>query len=160
MLTRFTICLQQAEETKRTELSIEGDRKHYLDAAIVRIMKAKKTVAHQKLITETIDSVKSHFAPEVRTIKERIEQLIEQEYMRRDDEQDNVYVYVAWIKAKQRKHNKIIIYKIYVKMLNNFWESIQFRRARTYQVPRRTILICFEDEALRHKTELNTTGNG
>ena len=58
-------------------------------------MKAKKTMTHQKLIPETIESVKGHFAPEVRVIKERIEQLIEQEYMRRDDELDNVYVYVA-----------------------------------------------------------------
>lgn len=58
-------------------------------------MKAKKTMGHQALVTATIDAVKAHFAPEVRMIKERFEQLIEQEYMRRDEEQDNVYVYVA-----------------------------------------------------------------
>lgn len=58
-------------------------------------MKAKKTMAHQKLIQETIEAVKGHFKPEVKVMKERIEQLIEQEYMRREDEQDNVYVYIA-----------------------------------------------------------------
>ena len=59
-------------------------------------MKARKTVSHQQLITATIDAVKGHFVPEVKTIKTRIEQLIEQEYMKRDDGgESNVYVYVA-----------------------------------------------------------------
>ena len=61
----------------------------------MRIMKAKKTMEHQPLVTATVDAVKKHFAPDVRMIKERIEQLIEQEYMRRDDEVDKMYVYVA-----------------------------------------------------------------
>ena len=85
----------QPEESQRTHTAIEGDRKHYLDAAIVRIMKARKTVDHKDLVMATTDAVKKHFSPEVRTIKERIEQLIEQEYMRRDEERENVYVYVA-----------------------------------------------------------------
>jgi cullin-4 len=58
-------------------------------------MKARKTVEHKDLVMATIDAVKAHFAPDVRTIKERVEQLIEQEYMRRDAERENVYVYVA-----------------------------------------------------------------
>ena len=58
-------------------------------------VKARKTVEHQELMMATIDAVKAHFKPEVRTMKERVEQLIEQEYMRRDEERENVYVYVA-----------------------------------------------------------------
>lgn len=50
---------------------------------------------HQPLITATIDAVNKHFTPDVRMIKERIERLIEEEYMRRDDEVDGMYVYVA-----------------------------------------------------------------
>ena len=71
------------------------ERKSLLDAAIVRIMKAKKTMTHQALITETIDVMKKHFQPDVGMIKTRFEQLIEQEYMRRDDDEPNKYVYVA-----------------------------------------------------------------
>lgn len=93
--TLNSLVSSQPEESEKTQTAIDSDRKHYLDAAIVRIMKAKKTMGHQPLITATIDSVKAHFAPDVRMIKERIEQLIEQEYMRRDEDQENVYVYVA-----------------------------------------------------------------
>ena len=58
-------------------------------------MKAHKTFEHSLLVIETVKAVKAHFVPDVRMIKERIEQLIEQEYIRRDEEKENVYVYVA-----------------------------------------------------------------
>lgn len=58
-------------------------------------MKAKKTMKHQALIAAVIDTMKAHFVPEVSMIKNRIEYLIEAVYMRRDEEENNVYVYVA-----------------------------------------------------------------
>jgi cullin 4 len=85
----------QPEETKRTQTSIEGDRKHYLDAAIVRIMKARKELPYEQLKAATIDAVKSHFIPEVSVIKQRIAGLVEQEYLKRDEEDMNLYTYVA-----------------------------------------------------------------
>ncbi|KAH7884113.1 Cullin-4B [Phlebopus sp. FC_14] len=86
---------ESAEESKRTQSHIEGDRKHYLDAAIVRIMKAKKELSYEQLKTQTIDAVKTHFVPEVSVIKQRISGLVEQEYLRRDDDDMNRYIYVA-----------------------------------------------------------------
>jgi cullin-4 len=85
----------QPEESKRAQISIEGDRKHYLDAAIVRIMKARKELPYEQLKAATIDAVKSHFVPEVSVIKQRIAGLVEQEYLSRDDEDMNLYTYVA-----------------------------------------------------------------
>ncbi|KAI0735750.1 Cullin-domain-containing protein [Earliella scabrosa] len=86
---------ETAEETKRTQSSIEQDRKHALDAAIVRVMKGKKELTYEQLKTATIEAVKRHFVPEVSMIKKRIEGLVEQEYLRRDDEDKNRYFYVA-----------------------------------------------------------------
>ncbi|KAF8907718.1 Cullin-4B [Gymnopilus junonius] len=83
------------EESKRTNASIEGDRKHYLDAAIVRVMKAKKEMSYEQLKAATIDAVKSHFVPQVETIKKRIDALVEQEYLKRSTEDRNRYLYVA-----------------------------------------------------------------
>lgn len=85
----------QPEESKRMETSIEGDRKHYLDAAIVRIMKARKELSYEQLKAETISAVKAHFIPEVSVIKQRIAGLVEQEYLTRDQDDMNVYSYVA-----------------------------------------------------------------
>jgi cullin-4 len=85
----------QPEESKRTQMSVEGDRKHYLDAAIVRIMKARKELSYEQLKMATIEAVKSHFVPEVSTIKLRIQVLVEQDYLKRNEEDMSLYVYVA-----------------------------------------------------------------
>ncbi|KAH8111451.1 Cullin-domain-containing protein [Phellopilus nigrolimitatus] len=83
------------EESIKMQSAIEGDRRAYLDAAIVRTMKARKTMSHQALITATVDAVKAHFKPDVSMIKARFEYLIGAEYMKRDEDEQNVYVYVA-----------------------------------------------------------------
>ena len=85
----------QAEETKRTISSIEQDRKHALDAAIVRVMKSKKELMYEQLKTATIEAVKNHFVPEVSMIKQRIAVLVEQEYLARDEDDMNKYIYLA-----------------------------------------------------------------
>jgi len=61
----------------------------------VRIMKAKKELSYEQLKNETVDAVKSHFVPEVSVIKQRIAVLVEQEYLRRDEDDMNLYIYVA-----------------------------------------------------------------
>ncbi|KAI0727582.1 Cullin-4B [Fomitopsis betulina] len=86
---------ETAEENKRTQTAIEGDRKHALDAAIVRVMKARKELHYEQLKAATIEAVKNHFVPEVSVIKQRIASLVEQEYLRRDEDDMNLYIYVA-----------------------------------------------------------------
>ncbi|KAH9836648.1 Cullin-domain-containing protein [Rhodofomes roseus] len=86
---------ETAEENRRTQTAIEGDRKHALDAAIVRVMKARKELHYEQLKAATIDAVKDHFVPEVSVIKQRIASLVEQEYLRRDEDDMNLYIYVA-----------------------------------------------------------------
>jgi cullin-4 len=85
----------QVEESQRTQSAVEGDRKHYLDAAIVRVMKARKQLTYEQIKTETIESVRRHFIPDVLNIKQRIDGLVEQEYLRRDDDDRNMFFYVA-----------------------------------------------------------------
>ncbi|PPQ84539.1 hypothetical protein CVT25_007609 [Psilocybe cyanescens] len=83
------------EESKKTNASIEDDRKHYLDAAIVRVMKARKEMTYEQLKAATIDAVKNHFVPQVETIKRRIDTLVETEYLERSETNRNKYKYVA-----------------------------------------------------------------
>ncbi|KAI0041999.1 Cullin-domain-containing protein [Auriscalpium vulgare] len=83
------------EESTRTLKAIEGDRVHYIDAAIVRIMKARKKLTYEQIKTETIAAVKNHFVPEVVSIKQRVDSLVEQEYLERDDDDRNLFLYVA-----------------------------------------------------------------
>ncbi|KAJ7102296.1 Cullin family-domain-containing protein [Mycena belliarum] len=84
-----------AEESRQTQSAIDSERSSSLDAAIVRIMKAKKEMMHERLVNATVDAVKNHFIPDVKTIKMRIEKLMEQEYVRRDEDKPQMMIYVA-----------------------------------------------------------------
>ena len=68
------------EEKDSTRATVDEDRKHAIEAAIVRIMKTRKTLDHQKLILEATNQLLRHFKPDPKQIKKRIEDLIAREY--------------------------------------------------------------------------------
>lgn len=82
-------------ERKETMNLINNSRKHEVDAAIVRIMKSRKTINHNELITEIIKQLASRFRPSPQFIKLRIENLLEREYIARSLEDKGVYTYLA-----------------------------------------------------------------
>ena len=79
---------------ERNNLRVEEDRSITIQAAIVRIMKTRKTLNHANLVAELISQL-SFFKPTPKAIKHQIEQLIEREYLARDEQQPNVYNYLA-----------------------------------------------------------------
>lgn len=66
---------------------IDVGRQHMVDAAIVRIMKTRHTLRQNQLLSEVTDQVKRMFSPQPRMVKMRIEALIQQEYLERDEEE-------------------------------------------------------------------------
>ncbi|CDW79762.1 cullin 4 [Stylonychia lemnae] len=96
-LKRIAINALQKKESKKEAENVHEkvlqDRKYLIDAAVVRTMKARKTVPHNDLITEVIRLVR--FPLDIQSLKQRVENLIESEYMRRDDKEHNVYHYIA-----------------------------------------------------------------
>jgi cullin 1 len=78
---------------------IEQDRVFKLRAAIVRIMKARKAMSHNELVSEATLQVNKWFAPRITTIKKVIEYLIDQDYLKRTQDENNQslkkYEYVA-----------------------------------------------------------------
>ncbi len=82
-------------ERQETRVKVDDDRKHEIEAAIVRIMKARKKMQHNLLVTEVTNQLKSRFLPSPVIIKKRIESLIEREYLARASEDMKIYTYVA-----------------------------------------------------------------
>ncbi|BES88572.1 cullin 3 [Nesidiocoris tenuis] len=82
-------------ERKETRNKVDEDRKHEIEAAIVRIMKARRRMAHNVLVAEVTEQLKSRFLPSPVIIKKRIENLIEREYLNRTNEDRKMYTYVA-----------------------------------------------------------------
>ncbi|TMW43368.1 hypothetical protein DOY81_011552 [Sarcophaga bullata] len=84
---------ETTEEQKATEERVFQDRQYQIDAAIVRIMKMRKTLSHNLLITELFNQLTFPVKPA--DLKKRIESLIDRDYMERDKDNQNQYNYVA-----------------------------------------------------------------
>jgi cullin-4 len=81
------------EERDKTVEAVSLDRLYLIDAVLVRIMKARKTILHQQLIPQVMEQLKVPAQPA--DIKKRIESLIEREYMERDPKERSRYKYLA-----------------------------------------------------------------
>lgn len=73
--------------------AVDEDRKYVIQATIVRIMKARKTLKNQALIQEVISQISQRFTPKIPDIKKAIETLLEKEYIERAEGQRDVSVY-------------------------------------------------------------------
>ncbi|KAK0133145.1 Cullin-4B [Merluccius polli] len=83
----------KVEEQASTTERVFQDRQYQIDAAIVRIMKMRKTLTHNLLVSEVYNQLKFPVKPA--DLKKRIESLIDRDYMERDKENPNQYNYVA-----------------------------------------------------------------
>lgn len=84
---------ETSEEQQQTEERVFQDRQYQIDAAIVRIMKMRKVLPHNLLITELYNQLKFPVKPA--DLKKRIESLIDRDYMERDKDNPNTYNYIA-----------------------------------------------------------------
>ncbi|KAF9557422.1 Cullin-domain-containing protein [Agrocybe pediades] len=85
---------ENSEERKETRDRIEEERKHQMEACIVRIMKNRKHMTHNDLVNEVISQLSSKFSPEPSAIKKRIEHLIDRDYLERCEDRRS-YNYLA-----------------------------------------------------------------
>lgn len=88
--------VENDKERKETEKKNNDSRGFVIEAAIVRIMKQRKDMAHSQLVTETLTLLSAQFKPDVTMIKKKIESLIEREYLERiEDAKVPSYRYLA-----------------------------------------------------------------
>ncbi|KAI0481183.1 cullin-4A [Xylariaceae sp. FL0804] len=80
------------EENQETHKRVAQDRQFETQAAIVRIMKSRKTMTHANLVAEVINQTKKRGAVDTSEIKKNIEKLIEKDYLEREG---SSYTYLA-----------------------------------------------------------------
>ncbi|KAK1423317.1 hypothetical protein QVD17_18615 [Tagetes erecta] len=92
-----TVVAQKESEPEKLETRqrVEEDRKPQIEAAIVRIMKARRVLDHNNIVAEVTKQLQSRFLPNPVVIKKRIESLIEREFLERDKDDRKLYRYLA-----------------------------------------------------------------
>lgn len=92
-----TVVAQKESEPENIETRqrVEEDRKPQIEAAIVRVMKSRRVLDHNNVITEVTKQLQARFYPNPVVIKKRIESLIEREFLERDKVDRKVYRYLA-----------------------------------------------------------------
>ena len=83
------LCPNLDSTKKKDNLTI--DRNHILDAVIVRIMKSRKMIEHNELVSIVITQIHM-FKADSKSIKKRIESLIERDFLERDSNKSYKYV--------------------------------------------------------------------
>jgi len=81
------LVVMQTDEKQVQEVheNVQQDRKLAIEACIVRVMKSRVSMTHSALVNEVIQALSVLFRPDARIIKKRIEDLIQREYLERDD---------------------------------------------------------------------------
>lgn len=84
-------------EKQRQEVSMEvrGDRSMAVQAAIVRVMKARQEVSHALLVEQVSAMLSRQFKATPASIKREIGELIDTEYLRRSENDPSLYIYIS-----------------------------------------------------------------
>lgn len=89
------VTIRSSNTVKSVPEDVESRRKFIMEAAIIRVMKSRKTLDHANLVAEVTKQVLRHFSPSPVSIKGRIGNLIDREYLERSEENRMVYNYLA-----------------------------------------------------------------
>ena len=79
------------EELKEKEIRLK--RQNIIDSVIVRVMKARKIENYNQLLEDVTRQIKM-FLAQPAMIEQRIESLIEKEFLKRDDDDETKFIYL------------------------------------------------------------------
>lgn len=94
-MRRIRIPLPPVDDRRKINEDVGKDRRHNIDAALVRIMKSRKVLGYQQLISECVEMLRHSFKPEIKSVKSRIDDLINREFIERDSKDPTTFNYLA-----------------------------------------------------------------
>ena len=85
------------EDKKDKEVShfILEDRKYQIDASIIHVLKKYRKLSFDDLKNKVTLEVKNYFIPEITLLKQRLDNLIDRNFIERDQNNLDTYIYIA-----------------------------------------------------------------
>ncbi|XP_058083893.1 cullin-1-like [Magnolia sinica] len=94
-MRRIKVPPPPTDEKQKVMEDVDKDRRYTIDAAVVRIMKTRKALNFQQLVIECVQQLSHMFKPDPKLIKKQIEDLIQRNFLERDQENGNMIKYIA-----------------------------------------------------------------
>jgi len=86
---------QQKQEADQDHEMVIKQREYEIEAAMVRVMKARNRLEWNQVQVEVINILKNRFIPDTRMLKKRLESLIDRKFMERDESDPKIIVYIS-----------------------------------------------------------------
>jgi len=95
--------IQYATESAKRQKSNQGTidkyvrkkREFMLDAAMVRVMKARNAIKWTQFQTEVLKLVQKEWTPSAKEMKKRLGSLMERDFIKRSEDDENLLQYIA-----------------------------------------------------------------
>ena len=75
--------------------SVSEERKHSIEASVVRVMKSKGKLKYLEIVTSVTEALLPFFQPDRKQIRQGVNDLVERDYIEQDESDPNTYLYVA-----------------------------------------------------------------
>jgi len=96
---RVTFAVESRKKTikKDNEINkyVRKKREFMLDAAMVRVMKARNVIKWAQFQTEVLKLVQKEWSPSPKEMKKRLGSLMERDFIKRSEEDENLLQYIA-----------------------------------------------------------------
>eukprot|EP01115_Flamella_aegyptia_P013766 TRINITY_DN7519_c0_g1_i1.p1 TRINITY_DN7519_c0_g1~~TRINITY_DN7519_c0_g1_i1.p1 ORF type:complete len:780 (+),score=346.03 TRINITY_DN7519_c0_g1_i1:135-2474(+) len=86
---------QQEKEASEDKELVMKQREFEIEAAMVRVMKARNRLDWNQLQIEVINILKNRFTPDSKILKKRLESLIDRKFMERDENDPKIILYIS-----------------------------------------------------------------
>jgi len=86
---------QQEKEANDDHELVMKQREFEVEAAMVRVMKARNRLDWNQLQIEVINILKNRFNPDSKMLKKRLESLIDRKFMERDENDPKIIIYIS-----------------------------------------------------------------
>eukprot|EP01114_Cavostelium_apophysatum_P003186 TRINITY_DN1295_c0_g1_i1.p1 TRINITY_DN1295_c0_g1~~TRINITY_DN1295_c0_g1_i1.p1 ORF type:complete len:780 (-),score=255.74 TRINITY_DN1295_c0_g1_i1:133-2472(-) len=86
---------QQKQEFDADHELVMKQREFEIEAAMVRVMKARNRLDWNQLQIEVINILKNRFTPDSKMLKKRLESLIDRKFMERDENDPKIIIYIS-----------------------------------------------------------------
>jgi hypothetical protein len=86
---------QQEKEANEDKEHVMKQREFEIEAAMVRVMKARNRLEWNQLQVEVINILSNRFSPDAKILKKRLESLIDRKFMERDENDPKIIIYIS-----------------------------------------------------------------